>query len=189
MVRWLVLLVVACDAGSPPKPPPKPEAVAPRPQVQVAAAPDPWVVPPTPPRHKHAVRTADLTKPDLGVELPKHGVVVKSWGLGGDSTLILDSDAKTIRELANLMGKAPTDHRRTITPSRVAQVIDVADRAWDEDPNGDMPQATDVREDLYVIDGDEAFYLSGYPIGADQGKGRPAAARALEVLFALAPDR
>ena len=189
MVRWLVLLLVACDAGQPAKPPPKPEAVAPIPKVQVAAVPDPWVVPAATARHRHAVRTADLTKPDLGVALPAHGVVVKTWGLGGDSTLILDSDANTIRELASLMGKAPTDHRRMLTPSRVAQIMNVAERAWDEEPNGDMPQATDVREDLYVIDGDEAFYLSGYPIGAYQGKGRPAAARALEVLFALAPDR
>jgi len=187
MVRWLVVLVVACDAGQPPKPPPKP--VAPAPKVQVAAVPDPWVVPAATLRHKHAVRTADLKKPDLGVALPNHGVVVKTWGLGGDSTLILDSDTNTIRELANLMGKAPTDHRRMIAPPHVVQAMNAAERAWDEDPNGDMPTATDVREDLYVIDGDEAFYLSGYPIGAYQGKGRPAAARALEVVFALAPDR
>ncbi|HEY6036676.1 MAG TPA: hypothetical protein VIV58_20505 [Kofleriaceae bacterium] len=186
-MRWLLVVLVACDAGSPPKPPRTQDRVIVAPAAKVAAAPDPWVVPTT--RHKHAVRTADLSKPDLGVDLPSHGVVVKTWGLGGDSTLILDSEAGTIRELANLMDKRPTDHRRTVTWPRISQAMAAAYAAWDEEPNGEMPIGTDVREDLYVLDGDEAFYLFGHPIGADGSKGRPAAARALELIFALAPNR
>jgi hypothetical protein len=189
MLRWFVLLVVACDAGAPPKPPlkadPPPAPVA---KPQVAAVPDAWAVPPS--RHKHAVRTADLTKPDLGkIELPKRGVVLKSWGLEGESTLILDADAGTIRQLASLMDKKPFDHRRTVTPSLVTRTMAAANAAWDEDQNGAMPSATDIREDLYVLDGDEAFYVSGYPIGAYGTQGRPAAARAIELLVALEPDR
>jgi hypothetical protein len=191
MLRWLILLLVACDAGAPPKPPPKP--VTPVAKAQLAAVPDAWAVPPAPAvssRHKHGVRVADLTKPELGVvELPKHGVVLKSWGLEGDSTLILDADAGTLRERANLMDKAPFDRRRTITPALLARTMAAANAAWDEDQNGDMPSATDIREDLYVLDGDDAFYVSGYPIGAYGVKGRPAAARAIELLVSLAPDR
>ena len=191
MVRWLVLLLVACDAGAPPKPAPQP--VPPAPNVHVAAVPDPWVVPPPPPaplRHKHGLRTVDLAKPDLGnVELPKHGAVLKSWGLEGDSTIILDSDAGTIHEIANLMDKKPYDRKLAITPVVVTRAMTALNAAWDEDQNGDMPSATDIREDLYILDGDDAFYVSGYPIGAYGVTGRPAAARAIELLVRLTPDR
>jgi hypothetical protein len=61
-----------------------------------------------------------------------------------------------------------------------------ATAAWAETPNGEMPTATDVREDLYVFDDDEAFYLSGHPIGANGTKGRPLAAAALNALAPLA---
>ena len=192
-MRWLFLAVVAfvaCDAGAPPKPAPTPARKS---EVSRTAPAVPVVTPPPalPPaaRHKHAILTVDLSKPDLGLAaLPKHGIVVKTWGLGGDETLVLDSDAGTIRQLSNLMGKPPADQRRIVQPSRVQRAMQAAYAAWDEEQNGEMPRATDVREDLYVLDGDEAFYLSGYPIGADGTKGRPLAEKALAVLFQLAPS-
>ena len=191
MLRWTLVLLVACDAGAPPKPAPKP---APKPDTPRTAAAPPIVTPPPAPppaaRHKHVILTADLSKPDLDLAtLPKHGIVLKTWGLGGDGTLVLDSDAGTIREIANWMGKPHTDHRRTLQRIMIDKAMQAAYAAWDEEPNGEMPTATDVREDLYVLDDDEAFYLSGYPIGADGTKGRPRAARATELIYALAPAR
>ena len=190
-MRWpflAVVALVACDAGAPPKPAPKP---APKPDPLRAAAAPVVVTPPPPPvaRHKHVILTQDLSKPDLDLaKLPNHGVVLKTWGLGGDSTLVLDSDDGTIREISNLMGKPPTDRRRTLQRIMINKAMFAAAAAWDEEPNGEMPRATDVREDLYVLDGDEAFYLSGYPIGANGTKGRPLAEKALAVLFQLAPS-
>jgi hypothetical protein len=185
MLRWTLIVLAACDAGTAAKPAPKPEpprtAVAP--PVHVASAPPPA-------RHKHGFLTVDLSKPDLGdITLPKHGVVIKTWGMGGDGTLILDRDAGTLRELTHWRGKPPGDHRRTITTTLLDRAMARAYAAWDEEPNGEMPVATDVREDLYVLDDDEAFYLSGFPIGANGTQGRPAAAQAMAEIYALAPDR
>ena len=190
MLRCCVLLVVACDAGSPPKSPAPELPPTPVVKAQVAAVPDPWAVPPPPAtHHKHGVRRVDLVKADLGkLELPKHGIVFKSWGLGGDGTFVLDSDANTSRMISNLMGKPPTDRRRTLSPAVVKMAMTTAFTAWDEEPTGPMPSATDVREDLYILDGDEAFYLSGYPIAIGGESGRPRAAALLEVLDKLAPE-
>jgi len=191
MLRWCVPFAVACDAGAPHRPPPPPPTPAPPAKPQVASVPDAWAVPPTvTPRHKHAVRTADLAKPDLGkIALPSHGVVLKTWGLGGEDTLILDSDAGTIRELEDVLGKPLADHRVVVAPAKITRTMAAAYAAWDEDQNGAMPDATDVREDLYILDGDEAFYLTGHPIGAYGTQGRPAAGKALDLMFALAPMR
>src|SRR3569832_1846729 len=192
MLRWCVLFAVACDVGAshraPPPPPPTP---APPAKPQVASVPDAWAVPPTvTPRHKHAVRTADLAKPDLGkIALPSHGVVLKTWGLGGEDTLILDSDAGTIRELEDVLGKPLADHRVVVAPAKITRTMAAAYAAWDEDQNGAMPDATDVREDLYILDGDEAFYLTGRPGGAGGARGRPAAGGARGRGGARAPGR
>jgi hypothetical protein len=53
-----------------------------------------------------------------------------------------------------------------------------------------MAEATDVREDLYVLDGNDAFYLLGTPIHAlARPTGRPAAARAVAALYRVAGRR
>jgi hypothetical protein len=140
------------------------------------------------PRHAHAIARRGLGLPDLELadkDLPKHGVILKSWGLGGDSTLVVDRDAGTVRAITNLVGQGHKDRTRKLAPAKLEAVMTAANAAWGETPNGEMPDATDVREDLYVFDDDEAFYLSGHPIGAYGGKGRPLAQVALEALIAL----
>ncbi|HET9987488.1 MAG TPA: hypothetical protein VFQ65_03190, partial [Kofleriaceae bacterium] len=133
-MRWLLVTVVAlvaCDAGAPPKPKPTPKPDTPR------AAPVVPVVTPPPPRaarHEHVILTADLAKPDLDLaQLPTHGVVLKTWGLGGDDTLVLDSDAGTMRQISNLMGKTHSDRRRIVAPAKVKATMAAAFAAWDEE--------------------------------------------------------
>ena len=148
---------------------------------------DPALEPP-PSRHPHAIPRSALGLPDLDLpnkELPKHGVILKAWGLAGDSTLVVDRDAGTVREITNMMRDGHKDRTRKLAPAKLEAVMAAANAAWGETQNGDMPDATDVREDLYVFDDDEAFYLSGHPIGAYGKQGRPLAQVALEALFAL----
>ena len=50
-----------------------------------------------------------------------------------------------------------------------------------------MQAATDVREDLFILDGDEAFYVSAHPISAEAGAtGRPAASLLLSAVYRAA---
>lgn len=144
---------------------------------------------PPPPRHPHAILRKDLATPDLRLpdgDLPKHGIVFKSWGMGGDSTLVVDHDTGRVRQIWNLVGRNHVDRTYDGDPAKLQAAMSAANAAWAETPNGDMPTATDVREDLYVFDDDEVFYLSGHPIGADGAKGRPLAAAALAALSPLA---
>lgn len=121
--------------------------------------------------------TADLPKP-----LPLHGVVVRRWGLGGDETILVDSDKTTIREVANLMGKPPRDDTYKGDPKQIDQIMQLGLAAWKED-GSEMPTAPDVREDLYVLDGFEGFFTSGHPIAANGKTGRPVAVRAVSAVF------
>ena len=175
MLRWIPVLLVACDAGAPPKPAPHPD-----PPPAAAALPASG-------RHKHAILTADLSTPSLAVALPKHGVVLETWGPISEDTLVLDSDAGTMRQISDLVIKTHSDRRRIVAPAKVKATMAAAFAAWDEEPYGPMPSTTGVRNDLYVIDGDEAFYLSGTPIGGYGKTGRPLAVQALTAMFVLAP--
>jgi hypothetical protein len=50
-----------------------------------------------------------------------------------------------------------------------------------------MAEWTDIREDLYVVDGDEGFLLTGYPINASGSPtGRPAASSAVHAIYLAA---
>ncbi|MEO8549154.1 MAG: hypothetical protein ABI678_04255 [Kofleriaceae bacterium] len=144
---------------------------------------------PPPSRHPHAIPRTDLGTPDLDLapkDVPKHGAIVKSWGMGGDRTIIVDHEAGTVRVISNLMGKPHHDTTRKVAAPQLAAAMAAAIAAWAETPDGEMPTATDVREDLYVLDDDEAFYLSGHPIGADGTKGRPLAQAAKQAIYQLA---
>jgi hypothetical protein len=185
MVRSALLIVMAlsttCDAGAPK---PKPEVVTPTPPATPTAPPAAKFT------HPHAVARKALITPHTDqASIPKHGIVVHSWGLGGDSMVVIDQDASTMRVVENIMGKDPSDKTRKLDRKRVDELMKVAFAAWHEDPTGDMPSATDIREDLIVVDGDEAFYLSGHPITAllsEQETGRPAAARAMTAIYKAA---
>ena len=179
----VVLLLAGCDAGAPPPPAQKPvvrDDAAPR----DAAPPVDAVVM----RHRHAIRRDDLTTPDVDkTKLPVHGVALASWYLGGASQSVIDFDAATLRhhEASMLADAKPIDRTRKLTPAQVERFRSLAFAAWHEDPTGPTPQATDIRQDLIVLDGDEAFSLSGYPITLSLGEqnGRPAAAAAVSAIL------
>lgn len=78
------------------------------------------------------------------------------------------------------------DTTRRLSPKRISDVMHLAFAASNED-GAAMPAATDVREDLYVVDGDEAFYLSAHPISAEAGMtGRPAASLLMSAVYRVA---
>jgi len=139
-------------------------------------------------RHPNAVARTALVTPDTDPKvLPVHGVVVHSWGLRGDGLTVIDRDAGTLRIADHFMGEKPRDRTRKLDASTLDRIMAAAIEAWHETATGPTPVATDVREDLIVLDGDEAFYLVGHPIstlGADK-TGRPAAARALAAIYRL----
>jgi len=117
--------------------------------------------------------------------LPAHGVVLHTWGLAGDSILTLDADTSKLHSVSNLMGAKPRETTRKLSAAQVAKLVEVANAAWIEEPTGPGPFLTDIREDLIVVDGSEAFYVTGSPLGADEEqKGRPAAGRAVAALVA-----
>ncbi len=127
----------------------------------------------------------DLATPHTDpAALPQHGVVVHSWGMGGDELIVVDSDDSTIRVADNLMNKKPSDRTRKLDETKLEALMTFAFAAWHEDPTGPTPEATDIREDLIILDGDEAFYLMGHPISSlGGGTGRPAAARVMEAMY------
>ena len=139
-------------------------------------------------RHPNAVARTALVTPDTDPKLlPVHGVVVHTWGLAGDGMIVIDRDAGTLRSVKHLMGEKPRDRTRKLDASTLDRIMAGAIEAWHETATGPTPVATDVREDLIVLDGDEAFYVSGHPLstfGADR-TGRPAAARALAAIYRL----
>ena len=152
---------------------------------KLAPPPLPPPPPPPPPKHMHSIARSSLPTADTPARLPLHGVAVHSWGLGGDETVVVDSDKTTVRVLSNLMGKPPRDDTYKGNAEQIEQMMKLAVAAWNED-GSEMPTATDVREDLYVLDGDEAFFLSGHPIAANGKTGRPAAVKAVDAVFRAA---
>lgn len=147
-------------------------------------APPPPPAPP-PKRHAHSIARSSLSTSDTPTRLPLHGVVVHTWGLRGDATIVIDSDKSTIRQISNLMGTPPRDDRYEGDAKQIDQIMQLAFAAWNED-DSEMPTATDVREDLYVLDGDEAFFLSGHPIAANGKTGRPLAVKAVSAVYRAA---
>jgi hypothetical protein len=144
-------------------------------------------------RRPHAIHRKDLTVPDVDVaKLPAHGVVLAQWYLGGDSLTVVDFDTATLRYTEHTMmsDEKPANFTRKLKPAQLDRLRSTGLAAWDEEPKGDMPHATDIRQDLVVLDGDEAFYLSGYPIstGLGEATGRPAASAAVvEILSRIQP--
>ena len=132
-------------------------------------------------RHGHAVARATLTMPDVPTTMPQHGLVVHEWSPEIDMTIVIDADQSTSRVLAN--GK---DTTRKAAPKQISDLMHLAFAAWNED-GAAMQAPTEVREDLYILDGDEAFYLSGHPISAEAGKtGRPAASLLMSAVYRAA---
>jgi len=177
----IALLVAACDAGQVKAPEVK------TPDVAVARS---LLLPAPGSHHVNAVARDQLMTPgtDPGV-LPARGVVVHTWGLAGDTLIVVDRDARTLHLVENTIHQKDNDYTRSLAPSPFGRVIATAFDAWHETGAGPMPSATDIREDLIVLDGEEAFYLSGHPISTLVGgepTGRPAAARAMAAIYSAA---
>lgn len=177
-------LLVACETASPPEP------SKPTPAKSVA---EPAVAPMSPPKpagHPHAIDRESLMTPHTDrALLPKHGIAVHTWGLAGDVLIVIDRDASSLRTLSNLMTEGgKQDKTRKLDSVQLDKLMTAAFDAWHEDETGPMPSATDIREDLIVLDGDEAFYLSGHPIttGAGDKTGRPAAGKAMIAIYKAA---
>jgi hypothetical protein len=139
--------------------------------------------------HPHGLRRSKLDSLHTFIDvhaLPKRGIAVKVGGLDGDSEIIIDADAATLRERDELMSRKHSDTTRKLSAAQLDKLMKLADAAWREEPSGPMSDATDVREDLIVIDGDELFFLSGYPITVSEGAktGRPAASDAMRAIYA-----
>lgn len=153
---------------------------------------DAMVAPKQPPapafRHPHAVKRAELVTPHTDPSvLPKRGVVVRTWSMGTEITIVIDRETSTLKTVTTEMSQKPSGHTRKLAPAKLDALVKAAEDAWHEDPTGPMAQATDIREDLIVLDDDEAFYLSGSPIHASGAPtGRPLASRAIELLYAAA---
>lgn len=149
-------------------------------------------------RHAHAVPLATLlTKlqtsvPDYSVgsdgvtgKLPVHGVMIFQGYIGHHTFITVDADASTLRVWSIEWGSSPVrrDSSRALAPGELSKLLELANAAWREDPVGPMLTVPDIVEELFVVDGDEGFYLAGEPI---RDSGRPAAARAVDALFSAA---
>jgi hypothetical protein len=176
MARLLVLaaLVAGCTKAEPtppPAPPPAP-AIAPRPE------------PPPPPAPSPRRDTRARSKLAAGVKLPAHGMFIHVWGLTGESRLTLDLDTTTLRLDTDMMDEGKKTRQRKVSPEESGKLMALAEAAWRETPVGPVETATDIREDLYVLDGDAAFYLSGYPLRSLGHPDRPAAAALMAAISA-----
>jgi hypothetical protein len=152
-----------------------------------------------PRKHPHSERRSKLDSLHTFIDiraLPRRGIAVRVSGLGGDSEIIIDADTSTIRERRRCHGltssscqsaqKKTSDTTRTLSAAQLEKLMKLADAAWREEPTGPMSEATDIREDLIVVDNDEFFFLSGFPISVFGGAktGRPAASDALRAIYA-----
>jgi len=132
----------------------------------------------------HSTSRAKL---DPEVKLPRHGLVLRGWSLHAELTVTIDADAKTLHAHAISMNQPDDDRSRTLTDDELSRLMAAGNAAWDETPTGPMPHATDLREDLYVADGEQVFYLTGRPISAlGMPTGRPAASNAVAAITAAA---
>ena len=153
--------------------------------VAVAAAAQPLLVPPLPValnhRHGHAIDRATLSTAAIPGTPPVHGLVVRQLTTTSDQWIVIDADRNELRLIAN--GK---ETKRDVNPQAVLDLVHLAAFAWNEE-GAAMQVATDVREDLYVFDADEAFYLSGHPLSAEAAQtGRPAASQLMTAVYRFA---
>ncbi len=110
-----------------------------------------------------------------------------AWGLGGELSVMLDVDTTTLRIDRDMMGEKKTTRQRKVSPEESGRLMALGEVAWRETPSGEIERATDIREDLYVLDGDDAFYLSGYPLTSLGHPDRPAASAVVAALYRMKP--
>jgi hypothetical protein len=142
--------------------------------VQAAHRIQPATEPPAYAPVKERVCT-DCPRPRPGIELPRHAVVLGSWGFFsyGNNYQVVDLDRGTLVKAfvpspgvpnANLPKHgAPKTRRHTLTlpKSELPQLVELANRIWAEPQAIRTRDATDVSWDLWLIDGQQIRHESG----------------------------
>ena len=95
----------------------------------------------------------------------------------------LDVDTTTLRRYTERMGEKTTQERK-VSPEEIQRLMALGEAAWRETPSGERALENDNREVLYVVDGDDAFFLLGNPLHNTSHIDRPAAAAVVEALLA-----
>jgi hypothetical protein len=188
----LVVVLAACDQGAstpapvpaptrpvPAPPPPTPPTPPTPPPIQPAPPPPP----PAPRPHTQSRRTTQLED-----ALPRHGITLHEYGLGGDDLVVIDSDAKTLRyiEHPSFNDRKPKNSARKLGDSELAKLAALADAAWRENPVGHTPSVTDARSYLQIGDGDDVFVANGTVFEAPW---RPAGGKLVEAIIAASSGR
>jgi len=120
---------------------------------------------PAPPSPKPTPRE-QLDFKSLPVPLPARGYALETSGIGGSDLEIIDSDARTFRVIVQGPNNEHLDRTVQLDEATARRLDLLAAHAWHEVPHGDMPSATDIMQDLFIVDHDDAFHLRGYPIEA-----------------------
>jgi hypothetical protein len=184
----LLAVLVACEQG-----PPAPETHAAPPALAKPAPPPvtppplpptpPPVATPSPPPPPPVKRPHTQTRRNVQLDdaLPKHGIALHEYGMGGDDLVVIDADAKTLHYVEHPMfaDRKPKDTTRALTAAEIARFTALADAAWRENPVGDTPRITDVASHLEIADGDDVFTANGTMFEAPW---RPAAGRLVEAI-------
>jgi hypothetical protein len=172
----VVLAGAACARATPPAAP----AAA---RVSNTPAPAPK---PAPAPEKPVDDAPWLPKP-----LPHHGFIVGAYGMGGSTEVVIDYDARTLRDVEkhNMRDRKDVDRTVPLSPSQLDKLRGLATAAVRERPNGDQPEVTDVSEQFYTFDGDQRTDISGTLFDAREIEGtawRPLAGKLLTETLVLA---
>jgi hypothetical protein len=135
------LAVCACEAGAPPVEVPAPVKAA----------------------RPHTIPRAQLPP----IDLPVRAIRFDHWE--GDYSLTrftLDEDARTLHAFEGYVNAR--DKVLELEPSTVASLVALGNAAWREVPSAPITPPEGVREELYIVDRDDAFVLRGYPTFADR---------------------
>ena len=117
----------------------------------------------------------DCAKPRAGVELPRHAVVVGTWGFfsNGSHYQVVDLDRGTLVKTfvpspSVPMPNAPKHRARkarsptvTLPKSELPQLVELANRIWAKSHPIRTRNAADVSWDLWLIDGQQVRHESG----------------------------
>jgi hypothetical protein len=99
----------------------------------------------------------------VALDLPERGVVFCSWSLGGTVVYTLDFTAGILRQRMTEEHLGEPTHAeerlRRMTRVELAFAWELVERAWRE-PTGRVTEVMDSREDLYLLDGDQGFWVS-----------------------------
>ncbi len=168
--RWALVLVVGVAGCGPSEPTPSPG------------------LPPAPVNALPRRNTTTRAKLDTGDKLPAHGMVLAYRGFSNGSRLTLDADAGTLRLEKDSMGKVEP-REREVSREEISEIMALGEAAWREIPSGTPQVYNDYRQELYVLDGEDAFWVVGNPLEDQHGApvDRPAASAAVTRLNKAAP--